>query len=77
MKTTTLLSSLLGFGSTSFGQVLAGTISDEQGTSLPFTKVWIKNTSFGTIASARYFTEHFKLIFTGKLYSPFQWFLFE
>jgi hypothetical protein len=53
LKTTTLLSFLLLLGSTSFGQVLKGTISDEQGTSLPFTKVWIKNTSFGTIANGK------------------------
>ncbi|NRA12760.1 MAG: carboxypeptidase-like regulatory domain-containing protein [Crocinitomicaceae bacterium] len=53
MKTTTLLLFLLAISSVSYGQVLKGTISDEQGNSLPFSKVWLKNTSFGTIANGK------------------------
>jgi hypothetical protein len=53
LKTITLLLFLLIFDATSYGQVLKGTISDEKGNTLPFSKVWLKNTSFGTIANGK------------------------
>ncbi len=35
------------------GQMIKGSISDEVGQTLPFSKIWIKNTSFGTIANGK------------------------
>ena len=34
-------------------QVIKGTINDEKGEPIPFTKVWLKNTSTGTIANGK------------------------
>jgi len=39
--------------SSSFGQLIKGTISNDQGEALPFAKVWLKNTSYGTIANGK------------------------
>ena len=36
-----------------FGQVIKGSITDENGASIPFAKVWIKNTSYGTISNGK------------------------
>ena len=35
------------------GQAIKGTISDDQGGVLPFAKVWLKNTSYGTISNGK------------------------
>ena len=41
-------------GALSFhSQVIKGTIHDDQGEPIPFTKVWLKNTSYGTIANGK------------------------
>ena len=53
MKTLTILSFFLALSATSFGQVIKGVISDEQGNPMSFSKVWLKNTSFGTIANGK------------------------
>ena len=37
----------------SFGQLIKGSISNNQGEALPFAKVWLKNTSYGTIANGK------------------------
>ena len=34
-------------------QVIKGSVSDEQGEPIPFSKVWLKNTSSGTIANGK------------------------
>ena len=50
----TLLSALfivVAFYSSS--QVLVGTINDETGTPIPFSKVWVKSTSYGTVANGK------------------------
>lgn len=38
---------------TASAQVLVGTINDETGTPIPFSKVWIKSTSYGTVANGK------------------------
>ena len=35
------------------GQAIKGSISDDQGAVLPFAKVWLKNTSYGTISNGK------------------------
>ena len=39
--------------SVSYGQVIKGSISDASGASIPFAKVWVKNTSHGTITNGK------------------------
>lgn len=38
---------------TSYAQIVVGTINDEAGIPIPFSKVWIKNTSYGTVANGK------------------------
>lgn len=37
----------------SSAQVLVGTINDESGAPIPFSKVWVKSTSYGTVANGK------------------------
>lgn len=41
------------FAYQSYGQIVVGTINDETGTPIPFSKVWVKSTSYGTIANGK------------------------
>lgn len=40
-------------GSTLYAQVVVGTINDNLGVPLPFAKVWVKSTSYGTVANGK------------------------
>lgn len=37
----------------SYAQVVVGTINDETGEPIPFSKVWVKSTSYGTVANGK------------------------
>ena len=39
--------------SAGYSQVIKGSITDDTGESIPFVKVWIKNTSHGTITNGK------------------------
>lgn len=53
LKTTSVLSLFLIFYSAAQAQVLKGIISDQEGEPVPFAKVWLKNTSFGTLSNGK------------------------
>lgn len=44
---------LVGLSFTSHAQILKGTVQDQNGEPIPFAKVWVKSTSFGTVANGK------------------------
>ncbi|MCR9171374.1 MAG: DUF5686 and carboxypeptidase regulatory-like domain-containing protein [bacterium] len=77
MKTVfTLL--LLLFGLNANAQIVVGTINDELGEPIPFSKVWVKSTSYGTVANGKgeFKLElekvgEYELRFSAATYEPF------
>ena len=58
-------------------QIVVGTINDETGAPIPFSKVWVKSTSYGTIANGKgefklelEKTGSYELRFTAATYEP-------